>query len=227
MTVLSGSRVRRRPWLILLGLLTVSFLAYSLPPYLGFDPSQSRAPIRADVPGYYALLVIHILCGGLALVTACLQLSARLRRRRPQVHRWSGRLYFACVLPAAIAVIVISPFAGLSLSQRVSNTLLAVLWLATTVAGYRAASQRRYRDHGEWMVRSVALAFSIISTRVWFAVWSLLTAQEVPTDRTVGDQDLTVQVFAVSDWLGWVVNLLVAEWWLNRRRRRPLALAGI
>lgn len=215
-----GKAAVRHPWMVLFSLLTVAFLAFSLPPYLGFDPAQARVPIRPDVPGYYPLLVTHILCGSVAMLTACVQLWPGMRRRQPAVHRWGGRLYFlAGALPASVAVAIISPFGEWGLNQQVSNTVLAVLWFGTSVAGFRAARQGRYAQHRDWMIRSVALAFAIVSTRIWFVLWALLLVQSMPADRMVGDEVLTAQVFGVSHWLGWVVNLAVAEWWLQRRRR--------
>lgn len=80
-----------RPWIASLGVLTVVFLAFTLPPYLGLDPSQSRVPIH--FPMHYPMLVAHIFFGSVALSTACLQVWKWLRQHYPAVHRWSGRLY--------------------------------------------------------------------------------------------------------------------------------------
>jgi hypothetical protein len=52
----------------------------------------------------------------------------------------------------------------------VANTILAVLWFGTTLAGFRAIRQRRYADHRRWMLRSVALSFSIVANRVWVVI---------------------------------------------------------
>ncbi|MCU1663703.1 MAG: hypothetical protein QOI36_2348 [Pseudonocardiales bacterium] len=206
-----------------LGMLTVAFLAFALPPYLGLDPARTRLPMPEDAPWFYPALVAHIGFGSIALLTASLQVWPWLRRTHPTVHRWSGRAYLALgVLPGAVAVLAVAPF-GVSggLTGRVANTMLAVLWLGTALAGYRAARARRFAEHREWMVRSVALTFSIVANRAWSMLCIAVFAPEVMSGGPF-DEAALAQAVGVSMWLSWVVNLLVAEYWLHRtRHRRP------
>lgn len=213
----------RRPWVLPLAVLSVAFVAFELPPYLTFDPARSRVPVLT-FPGYYPLLTGHIMFGSIALLTACLQVWPRLRARHPRVHRWSGRLYvFAGAVPTSLATLVISPLSEWGPNKRVASTLLAVLWLSTSLAGWRAARARRYVQHREWMIRSFALAFAIVSNRIWWAIAVAALAHAAPTRAVVlADHALGEQVFGLSTWLSWVGNLLLAEWWLHRTRaRRP------
>ncbi|WP_308258041.1 DUF2306 domain-containing protein [Pseudonocardia lacus] len=203
-----------------LGLLTVLFLAFALPPYLGLDPALARLPIPADAPWYYPALVAHIGFGSVALLAAVLQVWPWLRRHHPAVHRWSGRVYvFGGVLPGGLVVLAVSPFSvsGGAVSH-VANTMLALLWLFTTVAGYRAARRRRYAEHREWMVRSVALAFSIVASRLWSVACIAVFAPEVFGEGAIDPVTLAAAV-GIAAWLSWVVNLLLAEYWLHRTRR--------
>lgn len=226
----------RWPWAGL-ALLTLAFLAFALPPYVTLDPAQARLPIPAGYPWYYAALAGHILFGTVALGTACLQLWPWLRAHHPRVHRLSGRLYvFAGALPASLVVLTITPFGMWGANQRAANTLLALLWLATTLAGWRAARAGRYGEHREWMVRSTALAFSIVANRFWsFACIILLAPEAVAVDGTLVPSPEVAQAIGVSTWLSWVINLLVAEWWLARTRgaasekssRRPRDPVGV
>jgi hypothetical protein len=204
-----------------LGLLTVLFLAYALPPYLGLDPAQARLAQPDAAPWFYPALVAHIGFGSIALLAAVLQVWPWLRRRHPEVHRWSGRAYvFLGVLPASVAALGVAPFsvAG-GAAAHVANTLLAVVWFGTTVAGYRAARGRRYAEHREWMLRSTALAFSIVANRVWTVVCLLVFAPSALGDGPLVEADLH-QAVGVAAWLSWVVNLVLVELWLQRTRRR-------
>jgi hypothetical protein len=199
------------------------FLAVELPAYVGFDPAASRVPARPDLPLHYPLLVAHILFGSVALVTACLQIWPWLRRTRPAVHRWSGRVYlFGGVIPGGLAVLAVAPFSGTGPVSSVGNTALAVLWLVTGVAGYRAARAHRYADHRRWMLRSVALTFSIVVNRVWLVAYLLLFTPFLGDDPAA----LAVAAGGASVWSSWVVNLLVVEWWVlrppSRRRHRAV-----
>lgn len=213
-TPVARRRLFSRPWIVPLALLTVTFLVYALPPYLGFDPAESRVTLREGSVIHYPLLVTHILFGSVALLTACLQVWPWLRDHHRPVHRCSGRIYvFAGVLPTALCALVVSVLSTWGPVTQVGAALLGVLWLATTLTGYRMARRRRYAEHREWMVRSFALAFAIVAFRAWFPLCMLLFAPE-------GGWAEMTQAFGVSMWLSWVVNLLVAEWWLQRTRNR-------
>jgi hypothetical protein len=212
---------RRRAWLPALLALTVAFLVFSLPPYLGFDPARSRLPTHPDLPTYYPMLVGHILFGSVALVTGCLQVWPWLRSRFPVVHRWVGRLYlFGGVFPAGVVVLGVAPLSSTGFASAVGNTLLAVLWLVTSVAGYRAARQRRYADHRVWMVRGLALTLSIVLNRVWL-VALLLLGMGVRGMYGVDEAAMAASAATASVWLSWTANLLFVEWFVLRPRRRP------
>jgi hypothetical protein len=218
---------RFRTLAVPLGVLTVVFLVISLPPYLGLDPAKARLPVPHDIPWFYPALVAHIGFGSIALLTAALQVWPWLRRTHPAVHRWSGRVYLGLgVLPGGVAVLAVAPFGQTGgPTGQVANTMLALLWLGTAVAGYRAARARRFADHREWMVRNVALTFSIVANRPWSMLCIAVFAPEVMGTGPV-DPAVLAQAAGLSMWLSWVVNLLVAEYWLNRTRTRRAAQRG-
>jgi len=210
----------RRPWVFPLGLLVAAFLAFSLPPYLGLDPAQSRIP--APTGWYYPVLVTHIGFATVAMVTCALQIWPWLRQKHPAVHRRTGRVYvFAGAIPASIAGFTIALAVPFGPVGAVSNVLLATLWFGCTVQGYRMARARRFGEHRRWMVRSFALCMSIISNRIWGVVWSVVLAPQL--DTTFGGSELAMgqAIAGITTWTGWVLPLLVAEWWLGRGRRRP------
>jgi Predicted membrane protein (DUF2306) len=99
----------------------------------------------------------------------------------------------------------------------VANTMLALLWFGTTLAGFRAIRQRRIADHRQWMLRSFALCFSIVAFRVWMFIAFAVFVPEIFTGAEVDPADVS-QAIGVTSWLSWVVNLLIVEWWLHRRR---------
>ncbi|MDT7589702.1 MAG: hypothetical protein QOE32_7252 [Pseudonocardiales bacterium] len=218
-----GRTSRQRAWLPPLIVLSVLFLIFSLPPYLGFDPAKSRLPTRADYPLHYPLLVGHIMFGSVALLAGCLQVWPWLRGRFPRVHRWAGRLYlFGGVFPAGVLVLGVAPVSSTGFTSAVGNTTLAVLWLGTAAAGYRAARQRRFADHRTWMVRSFALTLSIVFNRVWLILFLILI--DVPSVAGLfgGDETTRIQTAAAASvWLSWVANLLFAEWYVLRRKPAP------
>jgi uncharacterized membrane protein len=210
----------RRPWIVPLAAVAVAFVAFSLPPYLSLDPARSRVPQPPGFGLHFPLLVAHVVFGSIALLTACAQVWPWLRERHPAVHRTVGRVYvFAGVLPAgllALPVGALSPFGPVA---RVSNVLLASLWLAVTITGYRRARQRRFVEHRRWMVRSFALTASIITNRVWGAIAYVTLAPHLDTLFQGNETMLAWTIAGLATWLGWVLTLLAAEWWLERDAR--------
>lgn len=213
--ILARPPLLRRPWVVPLAVLTV-ISGYAVPPYLTLDPARARIQPMPPHASYYPLWVTHIFLGSVALLTACLQVWPWLRRSHLRVHRWSGRIYFAAALSASFCVMIISPMGLHGANQRVANTMLAILWFATTLAGFRAIRQRRYADHRQWMLRSVALAFSIVAFRFWMPVALAIFVTEIYTGAEIDPAALN-QVIGVTSWVSWVVNLLIVEWWLHRR----------
>ncbi|XVV00999.1 DUF2306 domain-containing protein [Actinosynnema sp. CA-248983] len=217
-TARGRTRWWRRPWIVPLALLVAAFLFISLPVYATLDRSQSRIALSDSFSLHYPFLVAHIAFGTIAMVTVVLQVWPWLRRRHPAVHRWSGRLYvFAGVIPSGLLALAITPFAV----GPVGNAIGGILWLATTIAGYRMARQRRYADHRRWMIYSFALCLQIIEGRVMAIsapAFPGFTPEAMPT------------ILETASWIGIFINLLIAQWWLDRtanaRRRRAAVRDG-
>jgi hypothetical protein len=218
----------RRPWLALLAVLTFAFIAFSVPPYLTLDPSRSRITPPKGFAAYYPLLVAHVLFGSVAMLTCCVQIWPWFRRRYPAAHRIVGRVYvFGGVLPAGLIGLTIGAESPFGPFLRVSDVLLATLWLAFTITGFTMARQHQYVEHRRWMIRSFALTMSIITNRVWAVIATVILMPQLSTTFG-GSEKMMVQTIAgLSGWLGWVVTLLLVEWWLECgdsatvRRRAP------
>jgi hypothetical protein len=211
----------RRPWIAPMAVLSLLFLAFSLPPYLRLDPQQSRIPVPAGVTGYYPLLVAHVLFGSVALLTVCLQVWPRFRSRYPAWHRVAGLAYVFCgVLPAGVTGLVIGAFSPFGPVARASNLLLASLWLCFTLVGWRMARRRRRAEHRRWMIRSFALTVSILTNRVWGAVAFLILEPQLETTFRGDETMLAWTIAGLSTWLGWTIPLLIAEAWLERDVRQ-------
>jgi uncharacterized membrane protein YozB (DUF420 family) len=223
------SRWWRRPWIVPLMLVAAAFLAFSVPPYLTFDPAQSRL---APPPGnglYYPLLVAHILFGTVAMTTACFQIWPAFRTRYRRGHRLTGRVYvFAGALPAGLLGLYIGWHTTGGPSVRVANLVGSALWLTVTIIGLRMARQRRFGEHRKWMSRSFALAMSIVLSRVINVAATIALTPQVAT--TFGGSDLLMRQTAASIgvWLSPLLLVLLTDWLLERRKsgaRRPAARA--
>jgi uncharacterized membrane protein len=193
--------------------LVAAFLIDELPAYLSLDPSQARIVLREGVWLHYPVLVVHIAAGTVALVTAVMQVWPWLRNRHPVIHRLSGRVYvFGGAIPSALLALTLMPLMP-AWQGNIGITMHAVLWLVTTVVGYRMVRQGRYAEHRRWMLYSFALAMGVIWGRAM-----VVASMQLPVPPDVN------YIFEVARWFGWMVNLIIVQWWLERTSRRPVSL---
>ena len=85
---------------------------------------------------------------------------------------------------------------------------LGVVWLITSVEGWRMARARRFDVHRAWMIRSFSLTFGAVMLRVY-----------LPISQIAGIP--FAEAYSAIAWLAWVPNLLLAEaylrGWFTRR----------
>jgi len=143
----------------------------------------SEALLVADYPMYHAyrlqviadrhLLIPHTLGGVIALLAGPVQFSSRFRRRHLKFHRVLGRLYVISVFIGAVTGIALA--AGRP--GMPGTCVQAAAWVVCTSAALITARNRQIARHRQWMVRSYAVTFTFVSSRVlnlWPLYWSHL-----------------------------------------------------
>ncbi|WP_239109073.1 DUF2306 domain-containing protein [Microbispora siamensis] len=208
---------RRTAWVVLIvAVIATSVLVY---PYLGLDVDDSRLDVRDSL--HYYVLVGHIGTAAVALVLGSLQFMPAVRARR-RIHRTLGRAYLlAGVLPSAVATIPVALWSGRLMTQ-IGLTTAAVLWLITGGLAYRAARRRDFAAHRDWMTRNYALTFLAVTARILVPL--LLLVQLPFRGADPGSMgELATSMIPIGQTLGWVVNLVVVESVIRRRRRLPEA----
>jgi uncharacterized membrane protein YozB (DUF420 family) len=195
-----------------LAVIVIGFLAFSLPPYF---TGGTRVPPTFVL--HYPLLVAHVMFASVAMVCAVAQIWPGLRRRRPELHRRTGRVYVFTAIPAAVCAMVIGVATPFGPILAVGNVVLAALWLWFTINGYVAARQRRFAEHRRQMIRSATLALSIITNRIWTPVL-FMTLHPLQDSVFGGNEEHFLWVVAgVGAWLGWTIPLFTVQWWITRR----------
>ncbi|KDN16165.1 DUF2306 domain-containing protein [Amycolatopsis rifamycinica] len=196
-----------------LALLVAAFLAYSLPPYLTFDPARSRVPAPTGFAAHYWFLVGHILFGSVAIVGVILQVWPWLRRTHPVVHRRIGRVYdFGGAIPSALMALTIGLFSPFGPAAGALNVAAALLWLGFTIAGWRAVRARRFADHRKWMVRSFAMTMNTLLSRVYAPFAFLGLGPWYP------EQGALIQAAStLAGTMSVLTLLLLSQWWLDRK----------
>jgi len=147
-------------WTVL-GLAALSLIPFTELPILR-DTSGGNATYRAQLWHDRFLLVPHALCGIIALLSGPLQFSTRIRRKYLQFHRVLGRVYVISVLVAATISLILTQGSGLEIATYVQ----AGSWIVCTVAAFLTARNGHIAQHRQWMVRSYAVTFTFISTRL-------------------------------------------------------------
>lgn len=149
---------------------------------------------------------VHVFTSMLTLLAGFTQFYPGLLRRVSWLHRWMGRFYVLNVcLITGPASLVMAFYANGGMSSRIAFTVLACGWIFTTAMGWSTAVRRQWEKHRAWMIRSYALTLSAITLRAW--KWLLvLLFDPRPMD-----------VYRLVAWLGFVPNLLVAEWLIRGR----------
>jgi hypothetical protein len=131
---------------------------------------------RVDYLDNTLVLLIHTVLGGLALILAVHQLSARRRRRSLVQHRWVGRIYVGLMTISMGAALIFLIRAGTA-DYLGGNAMYLQLWsldLSTLASGGLAIWAIRRRDvisHQAWMYLNFAFMMTAPLLRV---VWILL-----------------------------------------------------
>jgi uncharacterized membrane protein YozB (DUF420 family) len=143
----------------------------------------------------------------------------RTDRRR---HRIIGRTFLGVGTVAfvltGVPLAVTTPDGDIT---RYGVLMPALLWPALAVAGWRAIRRGDVVRHREWMCRLYAVTFFAITTRLLVPLM-LLVQVPVMQSRYDGDVEAAVEAtIPYGQWLGWMINLLIAELVIRRWRARP------
>ena len=149
---------------------------------------------------YRLAFFIHVFSSMLALPAGFTQFSKYIRRKMPDVHRVSGWIYASVVvLVAGPSGFIIGIYANGGWCSQIAFCMLGFLWVLFTILAIFSIRKKKVKEHQKWMIRSFALAMSAITLRGWKYVLVYLF-QPRPMD-----------VYMIVAWLGWVLNLIIAE----------------
>lgn len=152
----------------------------------------------------------------LALLAGFTQFLNLVLQDHRGLHRLVGRIYAYDVLIVNFPVgMVLALCANGLLPGRIAFVLLDSLWFTFTLLGVLAARRDQLSRHRAMMIRSYALTFSAIMLRTW----KLILVRTTHIDL--------VHLYMIDAWMGFVPNLLVAEWWIRSSARRSLRVVSV
>lgn len=190
-------------WRVLIVLLIVEIAIVSALRYI----VGSEAPPPPVAANAFAnpFLVVHVVAAMIALLTGPLQFVPRLRKRLPAVHRATGLVYVAAIAIGSPAGFVLAVGTTAGPVAATGFAAVAMLSIAFTWLGWRAAVQRQFESHRVWMLRSWAMTAGAITLRLL-----------LPASAMLGLGFYTA--YPVIAWLSWLINLAIAEIFIRRGR---------
>jgi uncharacterized membrane protein len=148
---------------------------------------------------------VHVFTSILILAAGFTQFAPVILSRYKTIHRTIGKCYIIIVLfVSGPASFIMALLANGGLPSRIAFTSLSLLWMYSTAKAWQTVKSKKYVLHRNWMYRSYALTLSAITLRAW--KWLLIASLHLrPLDA-----------YKMVAWMGFVPNLLVAEWIIRR-----------
>jgi hypothetical protein len=91
--------------------------------------------------------------------------------------------------------------------SRIAFIMLDSLWFWFTLQAFIEIKRGNVIAHKRFMMRSYALTFSAITLRIW----KVILSSSFVIDPTT--------LYMIDAWMGFVPNLLFAEWLIRRKRK--------
>ncbi len=184
---------------ILLSLL----LVWNTIPYFTFNynmPFLAERAVLVEKTVWRVCFYTHITAGALCIVSALIQFSSWILKKRKKIHIMSGKIYvFVVLLVGAPSGLYMTFFAKGGYAERGAFLAMAIFWFFTTYKGFvTAARDKNFVAHKYWMIRSYAMALTAVTFRIYHIVFHLLGMDGFNN-------------YSISLWISILGNALLAE----------------
>lgn len=179
----------------LLLLITLQYLP------LNFDVTFLKLKQEEVKLNYYNIAFFtHVYTSVFLVLFGWIQFWPFFRKRNSKGHKLIGKFYVLVILifsgPSAL---IMGFHANGGIFSKISFVILTILWLLFTYLSFFYAKKLDFKAHQKFAIRSFALTLSAISLRLFkYIIVFLFHSPPMDTYRIVS-------------WLGWVVNLIIAE----------------
>jgi len=180
------------------------------------------AEITPDNARFFAVplpVVLHILSAVPFCVLGAFQFATGFRRRWPRWHRLAGRLLVLCGLTAGLSGLWMTQFYPLSPQLQTNllygfRLLFGSAMVLSIALGLVAILRRDIARHRAWMIRGYAIGQGAGTQALTALLWVLIfgTMSEYSKEWLMG--------------ASWVINLVVAEWIIRRKRSKDRQKQG-
>lgn len=186
------------------------FLA-NLPPGPYMPAANSRNPVPdngfADHP---MLTAIHIIPAIIFVILAPLQFVKRIQVQYPTFRRITLYIVLVCGLVIGATALMMGFVMAIGgITETLAVAVYGTAFLYCTIRAWITFAQNELAQHREWMIRVLAIALAVSTTRPVVVLF-------FATSRLTG---LTIhQYFGVAFWIAFTLHVIVAEAWIRRTR---------
>lgn len=203
-------------------LLTLAFFVWLMAritfAYLPYNTDVGFLRIKQDyidIDIWRTAFFVHVYMSIWVLLAGFTQFSEKIRTFYPKLHRIFGYIYAVdIILITGPAGLIMGFYANGGIPSKISFVTLAIGWVSFTTIAVFKARDGDFVGHRDFMIRSYALTVSALTLRAW--KWGINNSIELPP----------MDVYRTVAWLGWVPNLMLAEFLIWRykygsRKRHP------
>ncbi len=159
--------------------------------------------------GHLLVTFAHAVGGLCMLGIGAAALYIGWTRKAFRRHKWFGYAYLILGGSGAVFALILSiqaPHPPRSL--YIATGTLAAVWLAVAAMAWRAARNKRFDSHREWMIRSYVLTWTFVGCRL---------ATMIDVFPWLGVESTTAAI-----WMNWIVPLVICEIALRWKDGAPL-----
>ncbi|CAN7511837.1 DUF2306 domain-containing protein [Pseudoxanthomonas sp. LjRoot143] len=187
----------RLAWAVLWLLLAIASLEFLLAAYGKYRHLDSAAyGMFMTRRGW---LWMHLAGGLTTMLLGPVQFLTQWRRRRPRLHRLTGRAYLVGMLVAAVGATGLIATSPAPFAIRLAFAATALAWLTTGLTGLIAIRHGAVDRHQRWMTHNYAVTLAPIIFRLSLPVAIASGLAPSPT------------LIATLLWCSWTVPLLICE----------------
>lgn len=148
--------------------------------------------------GHLLTILLHV-SGGIGMVIlGSLAIFIGWTKRGFRFHRYVGYSYLTVGSIGSATALALSISASHEpKSLYLATGTLSVVWLIVAGMALRAARNRRFQSHKEWMIRSYVLTWTFVGCRL---------ATQIDFYPWLGAESTTAAI-----WINWVVPLFLCE----------------
>jgi hypothetical protein len=187
----------------------------SISQYVTFNTNVGFLQVKQDyihIPVWKAAFYIHVFSSIFTLLAGFSQFSNFVLTQHRKLHRIVGKIYaYNIMLINFPAGLIMAYYANGFLPSKIAFLILDFLWFGFTVKAVAEIRRKNVKAHKNYMIRSYALTFSAITLRTWKLVLSSMFNIE------------PVTLYMIDAWLGFVPNLLFAEWLIYKNNQPKLS----